>query len=63
MTKDADTHDTGSPFKERGKLGGVNLGIAYLIANQHEATIKIASYEKGGTTFIVNIPITQKGTL
>jgi len=54
------TAEKDSPFKERGKLGGVNLFLAYLITNDHKGKLTFESYEKGGTTFIVNIPITQK---
>ncbi|MCM8781918.1 MAG: hypothetical protein NC828_02570 [Candidatus Omnitrophica bacterium] len=60
ITKDADTHDTGSPFKERANMGGVNLGIAHLIVNGHNGTLELNSYEKCGTTFIITLPISQE---
>lgn len=60
ITKDADTHDTGSPFKERARMGGVNLGLANLIVSAHNGTLTLNSYEKGGTTFIITLPISQE---
>ena len=63
MTKSTYMCDKDSPFKERGKIGGVNFGLAYLITNQHDGTLMVESYEKGGTTFTIEIPIKQKGTL
>jgi signal transduction histidine kinase len=60
ITKDADTHDTGSPFKERARMGGVNLGLANLIVSAHNGTLTLNSYEKGGTTFIITLPIAQE---
>jgi len=53
------TAEKDSPFKERGKIGGVNLFLAYLIANDHNSKLTFESYEKGGTTFILNIAITK----
>jgi C4-dicarboxylate-specific signal transduction histidine kinase len=51
-----------SLFKERGKLGGVNLYLAYLITHDHNGTLTAASYEKGGTTFTIEVPIKQQIT-
>jgi len=53
------THETDSPFKERGKLGGVNLFLAYIIANDHNSKLTFESYEKGGTSFLLDLPIHQ----
>ena len=61
MTKSASfTPEPDSPFKERGKLGGVNFGLAYLIINQHNGQLTYDSYEKGGTTFTIILPVAQK---
>jgi K+-sensing histidine kinase KdpD len=57
MTGSTYMSDKDSPFKERGKIGGVNFGLAHLITNQHDGTLTVESYEKGGTRFVITLPI------
>jgi sensor histidine kinase regulating citrate/malate metabolism len=61
MTRSGYQKDKDSPFRERGKIGGVNLGLAHFITHDHNGKLTVESYEKGGTTFIINLPVAQKG--
>ncbi|MBI4335072.1 MAG: hypothetical protein HY589_00275 [Candidatus Omnitrophica bacterium] len=59
MSRTGYMQDKDSPFQERGKIGGVNLGLAHLIVHDHNGKLTYKSYEKGGTTFIITLPISQ----
>jgi len=50
-----------SLFKERAKVGGINLFLAYLITHEHKGKLTLEPNEKGGTTFIIDIPLNQEG--
>ena len=48
--------------KEEGEGTGLGLSLAYSIVKEHGGVIEVKNNEKGGTTFIIELPLTSRKT-